>query len=102
MTIATGNIPLANSALVLPISLHSRLPKTLHCWLPTTPDLVLFKGVEELDGTEGSYTITFSNGPWTYSFENIADAEDEKNIGLFLDVLKNAKSIARYRCMQMK
>ena len=35
--IAPGNIPLSNSALVLPISLHSRLPKTLHCCLPATP-----------------------------------------------------------------
>jgi hypothetical protein len=66
------------------------------------PDLVLFKGVQEMDGTGGSYTITFSNGPWTYSFEYIALSDDEDDLGLHLHILKNGKKIARYTCVQMK
>jgi predicted DNA-binding transcriptional regulator AlpA len=53
------NIPLENSALVLPISLHSRLPKTLHCCLPaTTPALLIDKAEgRRLDMDQGLIDI---------------------------------------------
>ncbi len=68
------------------------------------PDLVLLKGVQETDGTLGSYTITFSNGPWTYSFDYtaLADSGNDYPFGLYLRVLKNGKKIARHTCVQMK
>lgn len=68
------------------------------------PDLVLFKGVQKMDGTLGSYTITFSNGPWTYSFEYtaLADDSDDSPLGLYLHISKNGKEVARYSCVQMK
>ncbi len=68
------------------------------------PDLVLFKGVQKVDGTLGSYTITFSNGPWTYSFDYtaLADSGDDYAFGLYLLVLKDGKMIGRYTCVQMK
>jgi hypothetical protein len=66
------------------------------------PDLVLFKGVQKTDGELGSYSITFSSGPWTYLFEYIAVGEKEDDLGLFLHILKNGKKIALYRCVQMK
>ncbi|TDW97556.1 hypothetical protein [Dinghuibacter silviterrae] len=68
------------------------------------PDLVLFKGVQEMNGTMGSYTITFLNGPWTYSFEYtaVSDDVDEYPSSLYLNILKNGKKIARYICLQTK
>lgn len=66
------------------------------------PDLVLFKGVEKMDGELGSYNITFSNGPWTFLFEYIAVAEKEDEEGLFLYISNNGKQTARYSCVQMK
>lgn len=68
------------------------------------PDLVLFKGVKETDGTLGSYTITFKSGPWTYTFDYtaVADSGDDFPAGLFLNVLKNGKKVARYVCRETK
>ena len=66
------------------------------------PDLVLFKGMQKADGELGSYSVTFSNGPWIYLFEYIAVGEEEDDLGLFLHILKNGKKIALYRCVQMK
>jgi len=68
------------------------------------PDIVLFKGVQKAEGENGSYTITFLNGLWAYEFDYIAEADggDNEPLGLYLNVLNNGKSIARYRCVQMK
>jgi hypothetical protein len=66
------------------------------------PDLVLFKGVQEMDGTGGNYSINFSNGPWTYSFDYIALSGDEDKLGLFLIIFKNGKKITRRTCVQLK
>jgi hypothetical protein len=68
------------------------------------PDLVLFKEEQEIVGNGGSYTITFSNGPWTYTFEYtaLADSGDKFPPGLYLHILKKGKKIARYTCVQMK
>jgi hypothetical protein len=68
------------------------------------PDLVLFKGVQKTDGTIGSYTITFSNGPWTYSFDYTAagDDGDDLPLGLYLIISKNGKEVVRYACKRMK
>jgi hypothetical protein len=56
------------------------------------------------DGTLGSYTITFLNGPWTYIFDYtaLADSGDDSPFGLYLHVLKNGKKIGRYACVQVK
>lgn len=68
------------------------------------PDLVLFKGVQKIEGTAGSYTITFSNGLWTYSFEytSLSDSDKEEPLGLYLHILKNGKEVARHTCVLMK
>jgi hypothetical protein len=68
------------------------------------PDLVLFKGKKKMDGTLGSYTITFSNGQWTYRFDYTAlsDSGNDYPFGLYLHVLKNGKKIGRYACVQVK
>lgn len=68
------------------------------------PDLELFKGVQKMDGTMGSYTITFSNGPWTYTFNYTAvgDGGDASPLGLYLNIWKNGKRIVRHSCVQMK
>ena len=68
------------------------------------PDMVLFKGVQKMDGTQGSYFITFSNGQWTYIFDytTLADSGDDFPFGLYLRVLKHGKKIGRYACVQVK
>ena len=68
------------------------------------PDRVLFKGLQEPDGTGGSYNIAFSNGQWRYRFEYVSLADDEYDTpaGLYLHLLKKGKEIARYTCVQMK
>lgn len=68
------------------------------------PDRVLFKGVQEPDGTGGSYNITFSNGQWTYWFEYVSLADDEYDTpaGLYLHLSKKGKEVVRYTCVQMK
>lgn len=68
------------------------------------PDLVLFKGVQKGDGTQGSYSVTFSSGQVTYRFEYVAlaDDQDDDPAGLYLHILKDGKEITRYTCVQMK
>ena len=68
------------------------------------PDLVLYKGVQKVDGTLGSYTITFNSGPWTYSLDYVAlgDSDYDLAAGLFLSVSKNGKMVARYVCRKIK
>lgn len=68
------------------------------------PDLVLLKGEKKPDGTGGSYTITFSKGQWTYLFEYgaLSDSGDDSPSGLYLNILKNGKRVARYTCVEMK
>jgi len=53
-------------------------------------------------GIGGNFTITFSNGSWIYLFDNAALTDDEHKLGLFLNILKDGKKIARYTCAQMK
>ncbi len=68
------------------------------------PDLVLLKGEKKLDGTGGSYNITFSKGQWTYFFEytTLFDDDYDSPSGLYLNILKHGKKVARYTCLQMK
>jgi hypothetical protein len=59
------------------------------------PDLILYKGVEEAQGTEGGWTWTFKNGDWTYVVDDREMAETVDQEGLFLelsykDVLKKS------------
>jgi len=48
------------------------------------PDLVLFNGVEEAQGTMGGWTWTFKNGDWTYVVDDVEMCENDKGCGYYL------------------
>ncbi len=66
------------------------------------PDLILYNGAEEFQGTEGGVTWTFKNGQWTYIVDEVDMCEDEKNCGLFLQILSNGKLVESIRCAEIK
>jgi len=62
------------------------------CWTkgrPTSekPDLILYNGTEEAQGTMGGWTWTFKNGDWTYVVDDVEMAETDDKVGLFLRLL---------------
>ena len=63
------------------------------------PDLIIFNGAEEAQGTMGGSTWTFKNGNWTYVIDDVRSCENEDQCGLFLRLyLKSAeKDIIRLK-----
>lgn len=60
-------------------------PKTME----EEPDLILYDGHVENNGTGGGYTYTFKNGVWNYIIENSLMGETETSVGLFLKIEKD-------------
>jgi len=61
------------------------------CWsngktIKDTPDIILYNGVEEAQGTQGGWTWTFKNGDWTYVVHDAEICEEFKDCGLFLEL----------------
>jgi len=74
------------------------------CWgkgkiMKDSPDIVLFNGTEEAQGTMGGWTWTFKNGDWTYIVDDAEICDEPKKCGLFLELLfkDQTKSIAKLR-----
>ena len=62
------------------------------CWsngrtIKHTPNIVLYNGVEEAQGTMGGWTWTFKNDDWTYIVDDAELCEEVENCGLFLELL---------------
>jgi hypothetical protein len=62
------------------------------CWsnrrtIKDSPDIVLYKGIDEAKGTQGGWTWTFKNGDWTYIVDDAELYEETKDCGLFLELL---------------
>ncbi|MBI1781360.1 MAG: hypothetical protein HYR66_08315 [Sphingobacteriales bacterium] len=51
------------------------------------PDLILYKGVAQQQGTEGGFTWTFKNNDWTYVVDQADICETPVYCGLFLRLL---------------
>lgn len=51
------------------------------------PDLILFNGVEDAQGTQGGRTWTFLNGDWTYIIDDAEMCQTPKECGYFLELL---------------
>jgi len=66
------------------------------------PDLILFDGVEEAEGTEGGWTWTFKNGEWTYIVDDVEMCETPKNCGLFLTLTFNGSTKSTIRLHEIK
>ncbi|WP_295652462.1 hypothetical protein [uncultured Mucilaginibacter sp.] len=65
------------------------------------PDLILYHGKDEAQGTMGGWTYTFKNGDWTYIVDDVQMCADDNpsDCGLFLRLLYkgNAKSTVRLK-----
>jgi hypothetical protein len=62
------------------------------CWTkgrPTSekPDLILYNGIAEAQGTMGGWTWTFKNGDWTYEVDDVEMCETDDQCGYFLRLL---------------
>jgi len=53
------------------------------------PDLILYNGIQEFQGTMGGVTYTFKNGDWTYIVDDVKMCETDDKCGLFLRLLNN-------------
>lgn len=62
------------------------------CWgkgqtTKDAPDIVLYNGVEEAQGTIGGWTWTFKKGDWTYIINDVEMCGNDPTCGLFLELL---------------
>jgi hypothetical protein len=72
------------------------------------PDVILYNGVQEFQGTMGGVTYTFHNNRYYYQIDEVDMAESENEIGLFLRMYKSKKDLANFkplnnfRCRELK
>ncbi|WP_421750306.1 hypothetical protein [Croceimicrobium sp.] len=66
------------------------------------PDLILFQGKEEFQGTMGGVNYVFSNGEWTYSLDQVQMAESIENLGLFLRLYRNDELVLNSKMEEIK
>ena len=57
------------------------------------PNLTLYNGKIEKQGTGGGYHYIFKNGEWEYSIENNFMGETKASMGVFLKISKNGKQV---------
>jgi hypothetical protein len=72
------------------------------------PDLIVFKGVQDFQGTMGGVSYTFKNDGYYYQIDQRDMAESDDDVGLFLKLyktkedLENEKVFIRYKCHEVK
>ncbi len=66
------------------------------------PDLILFNGVQEFQGTMGGVTYTFTNQNWTYQINSVKMAEKNEEFGLFLKLFYNGLEKAIIKVKEIK
>ena len=66
------------------------------------PDLILFNGVEEAQGTMGGWSWTFKNNDWTYVVEDVEMCETDDRCGLFLRLFFNNSEKNTIRLRKIK
>jgi hypothetical protein len=66
------------------------------------PDLMLFNGKEEFQGTMGGVTYTFRNGQWIYQIDRVTMAESDEKQGTFLKLYNGTKEVAQYKAREIK
>jgi hypothetical protein len=62
------------------------------CWskgktIKDPPDIVLYNGTEDAQGTMGGWSWIFKNSNWTYIVDDAEMCDNPKNCGLFLEIL---------------
>lgn len=66
------------------------------------PDLILFNGVEEAQGTMGGWSWTFKNNDWTYVVDDVEMCETNDRCGLFLRLFFNNAEKNTIRLREIK
>ena len=66
------------------------------------PDLILYNGKEEAQGTMGGFTWTFINKEWTYIVDQADICDIPENCGLFLELLLNGVTQQRIKMKEIK
>ena len=66
------------------------------------PDLILFGGESQQQGTMGGFTYTFKNKNWTYEIDEVQMAENDEDMGLFLRIRGGEKAPISYRCTEIR
>jgi hypothetical protein len=72
------------------------------------PDIVLFNGAQEFQGTMGGVTYTFENHDYYYRVDQKDLAPSDRYVGLFLRIykskkdLENAIPLVSYKCSKLK
>jgi hypothetical protein len=77
------------------------------CWskgktMKDPPDIVLYNGIEEAQGTMGGWTWTFKNDDWTYIVDDAEMCDEPKNCGLFLESLFNGQTKSTIKLKEIK
>lgn len=66
------------------------------------PDLALYKGIQEFQGTMGGVTYTFKNGDWTYTIDDVRMCESADKCGLFLRLFNKDVEKSTTRLKEIK
>lgn len=72
------------------------------------PDIILYHGVQEFQGTMGGITYTFKNREYFYVVDQVNMAETDEEVGLFIRIYKSKhdleeyQDLATYKCKQLK
>jgi hypothetical protein len=66
------------------------------------PDLIIYKGVQEYQGTEGGVTYSFIRGDWSYVLDDNWMAENDDDGGMHLRILYKGVEKESYKCTNTK
>lgn len=66
------------------------------------PDLILYKGVSEAQGSQGGMTYTFTKGQWKYVLDEVDMCSTPEECGVFLEILHRGREVNRIKCKLVK
>jgi hypothetical protein len=66
------------------------------------PDLILYGGVAEPQGTMGGWSWSFTNGEWRYVVDDVRMAETDDQLGLFLRLYQNDTEKSTIRLKEVR
>jgi hypothetical protein len=77
------------------------------CWgkgrtMKDAPDIILYDGVEEAQGTMGGWTWTFKKGDWAYIIDDEEMCGNDLTCGLFLDLLFKGERKSHMKLQEIK
>ena len=70
--------------------------------ITSMPDLIIYDGVVEKQGTMGGYTWTFKNKEWTYVIDEIDLCDTAPECGIFFELYLNDKLYKKQKMTKIK